>query len=329
LGKEEDLFPSGATGIRLTFSFGTPELQLERAINIKAAARSVDCDCTVVADLAGEKVRLGTFRREPTVEARAGARVRLVANDSADPSPEDLTLPIPNAAFLARLKKGNVITIGDGAAVLVITGAGDDHVAAEVMDNGVINHTRGLTLQGSEFRPQPLTPKDLGDLDHVLSRPEYDCVAVSFVASDADVVRVRQLMDKAGRKIPVIAKIETQVGVENIESICRVADCVMAARGDLALAIPWVELPAAVDQIAKAAMRAGKPWILATQVAEGLERFVMPTRAEICDLANWLKEGTAGVLLSYETAFGARPVAAVACTAQILRRWGNTDAPRF
>jgi pyruvate kinase len=329
LGKEEELFPSGATGIRLTFSFATPDLQLERATTIKMAARSVGCDCTVVADLAGEKVRLGAFSNAPTVEARLGARVRLVPVETANPSPEDLTLPVPNAAFMARLKKGNVITVGDGAAVITITEATDSNAVGEITDSGVINQTRGLTVQGSDFCPQSLTAKDLSDLKHILSRQEYDCVALSFVASEADVLQVRDLMAKMGRSMPIVAKIETQAGVDNIDKICRVADCLMAARGDLALAIPWVELPGAVDRIAKASIAAGKPWILATQVAEGLERFAIPTRAEVCDLANWLKEGTAGVLLSYETAFGARPVAAVACTAQILRRWGNPDAPRF
>jgi pyruvate kinase len=94
LGKEAELFTCGATGIRLTFSFGTPKLQLERAIAIKAAAKAVGCDCTVVADLAGDKIRLGTFVREPTVEARSGASVRLIASENSDPSPDNIILPI-------------------------------------------------------------------------------------------------------------------------------------------------------------------------------------------------------------------------------------------
>lgn len=321
LGKEEQLFQSGATGIRLTFNFGTPELQHERAVTIKEAASRVGSSCFVVADLGGEKFRLGTFQGEPTVAAAAGSVVRLIHADTSSPTPDDLILPVPNAAFLSQLKVGSVVTVGDGGAVFVVSQISDSEVLAEMTSDGVINNCRGITIQGEEFQPNSLTPKDLQDLDHIISSEVYDAIALSFVGADSDVLQARQLTDKANRKIPIIAKIETAAGVENIKAICHVADFVMAARGDLAVAIPWLELPAAVQQISSAARESSKPWILATQIAEGLERFTMPTRAEICDLAHWIEEGCAGILLSYETAFGARPVDAVACTAAIMERW--------
>jgi pyruvate kinase len=135
-------------------------------------------------------------------------------------------------------------------------------------------------------------------------------------------VRVREFAQKANRNITVLAKIETSTGLENIVSICRAANMVMAARGDLALTLPWVELPAAVRTIASACQTSSTPWILATQIMEGLERFAIPTRAEICDLAHWLSEGCAGVMLSYETAFGGHPTTAVAYASAMLKRWG-------
>lgn len=323
LGKEEDLFRSGATGIRLTFNFGTPELQHERAVTIKEAAARVGVSCFVVADLGGEKFRLGTFQGDPTVTGAAGAVVHLIHADTSSPSPNNLVLPVPNLLFLSQLKKGSVVTVGDGSAVFVVSKVSDGEILAEMASDGVINNCRGLTIQGAEFRPSSLTPKDIQDLDHILSSEVYDAVALSFVSSEADVLQARQISDKASRKIPIIAKIETAAGVDNVDDICRVADFVMAARGDLAVAIPWLELPFAVQRIASAAQATATPWILATQIAEGLERFTIPTRAEICDLAHWMNEECAGVLLSYETAFGARPVAAVACTAKIMERWGN------
>jgi pyruvate kinase len=109
--------------------------------------------------------------------------------------------------------------------------------------------------------------------------------------------------------------------LEAIAEIANAADWVMAARGDLALNIPWVELPGAVSRIAEAARRAGKPWILATQIAEGVDRSTLPTRAEICDLAHWMQRGCRGVLLSFETAFGPRPRAAVKAATRLVRRW--------
>jgi pyruvate kinase len=133
-----------------------------------------------------------------------------------------------------------------------------------------------------------------------------DAVAVSFVDGATVVDEVRQLTG-----LPVVSKIETAGGLEVLSTICSASDYVMAARGDLALAVPWVELPGAVQQIASACRDSGTPCILATQFAEGIEKFALPTRAEICDLAHWLDEGAAGVMLSYETVFGTQPIRAV------------------
>ncbi|NEQ48513.1 MAG: hypothetical protein F6K11_00005 [Leptolyngbya sp. SIO3F4] len=159
------------------------------------------------------------------------------------------------------------------------------------------------------------------DLEHILEFPAYDAIALSFVSSENDIKRVRQMSRSYNRDIDIIAKIETLAGVENINRICQYADFVMAARGDLALAIPWVELPSAMRQISSSAKLNSTPWILATQIMEGLERFTMPTRAEICDLAHWLMKGSSGILLSYETCFGAKPVEAVVCAKKLLNRW--------
>ena len=320
-GKEKELFLSGATGVRLTFSYGTPAIQDDRAIVAREAATQVGRPCFIIADLAGEKFRLGTFTGQSTIEVAAGTSIRLVNADSSSPSSDDVVLPIPRASFFSYLKKGSRITIGDGAAVLIATRVSADEALAEMITDGTINNHRGLTIQSGEFRPRCLTTKDLNDLDHILSSPLYDAVALSFTGAAIDISTVRELAQKANRNVPVIAKIETLAGLENIDAICRTSDFVMAARGDLALAQPWIELPEAMQRIVSTAKATSTPWILATQVVEGLERYTLPTRSEICDLAHWLKEGCSGVLLSYETAFGSRPVDAIACTASMLARW--------
>lgn len=327
LNMEGQMLLSGATGVRLTFSFGTPEYQYERAVCIRKAAEQVNRPCYIVADLAGGKLRLGTFQNEPTISARAGQAVFFVPAETIDPLYGGrITLPVPEVSFgsfVSKLRQGSIITIGDGGAVLVVSKIVGDQIIAEMLTDGTLDQKRGLTIQGTDFQPSSLTTKDVQDLKHILATPIYDAIAVSFVSSSQDILEVRQLMCDTPRKIPVVAKIETAKGVANIKEICQCSDIVMAARGDLALAIPWVELPAAVQEIANTARENSTPWILATQIAEGLQRFSIPTRAEICDLANWLEEGCSGILLSYETAFGAKPIAAVECTASILRRWGK------
>jgi pyruvate kinase len=323
LGKEGELFLSGATGARLTFSYGTPALQLERAIALKKAAAEAGRPCQVIADLEGENFRLGVFHEQPTFRVETGSSVRFTVPESGPLSSADLVLPVPNPLFFSQLTKGSVITIGDGSVLLVVTRTWTNNALAEVVIGGVVNNCRVLSVQGSKFQPRSLTDKDIQDLNHVLASTEYDAVALSYVSSESDILLVRKMIRDAGRKMSIIAKIETPAGLENIDSISESADVVMAARGDLALTMPWKELPSAVQKIASTASSFSTPWILATQIVEGLERFAMPTRAEICDLANWLQQGCSGVLLSYETAFGVRPVDAVSCTASMMERWGS------
>jgi len=246
-----------------------------------------------------------------------------LAFGSTASQPSDPVLPVQSSAFFAQIREGSVVTVGDGGAVLQIKRVAGDEAWAEVLQDGIVDQNRGLTVQGREFQPLALTEKDLADLEHILRSPLYDVVALSFVSSEKDVLRVRKLAQEVGSHIAVLAKIETAGGVENIDAICSSSDAVMAARGDLALALPWVELPHAVTQIARHAVAKGTPWVLATQVLEGLERFALPTRAEICDLAHWLQQGCAGVLLSYETAFGRCPELAVTSAAALLARWGQ------
>lgn len=323
LGKEEELLRAGATGARLTFSFGTPRLQEERAGRLREAAARAGKPCRVVADLAGEKFRLGEFADGPSLSVRAGDPVRLVASTAASTADGGLTLPVVTPGFFAALNRGTAIVVGDGGAMLKVTTTAAAEARAEATADGVIDQCRGLTVQGSARPPVSLTDKDLADLDFVLGSLAFDAVALSFVACAADVVRVRERATRAGRKIAVVAKVETPAGVAEAPAICRVADQILVGRGDLALTAPWVDLFGSVRAVSAAARAQGVPWLLGTQVAEGLERFAFPTRAEICDLSHWLQAGCAGVLLSYETAFGRRPIDAVAAVAALLARWGT------
>jgi pyruvate kinase len=320
-GVEEDLMSAGADGVRLTFSYSTPQYQLERAEFHRKISKKLGSSFIIAADLAGEKVRLGQFRHAPTVPVMAGDEFQLVAGDLSDPSGERM-LAVPSRSFFSRLTRGSLVTVGDGSAVFEVLKIGFETTSVVAVGNGTINQRRGLTVQGGGFMPVCLTDKDYADLRFVAETEAFDAVALSFVSSEADVAQARNVLSSYASSLPIIAKVETAVGIDNLTEICNAADIVMAARGDLALAVPWVELPAAMDEIERASRQSGTPWILATQVAEGLERFVMPTRAEICDLAHWLKLGCSGVLLSYETAFGANPTQAVKVTRQMIERWG-------
>jgi pyruvate kinase len=325
IGKEEEIIAAGATGVRLTFSYSTPQYQLRRAAVHHDIAKRLECDFQVVADLAGEKFRLGEFDGPATMPVSAGEEFRLIYGLSSDPVGSRV-FTVTNQSFFLGVQAGALITVGDGSAIFEVKEAAADIVTLTVATGGSVNQSRGLTVQGSRFRPRCLTDKDRTDLEFIAASGTFDAVALSFVAERADIDQARRTLASAAKPIPIIAKVETATGVENVADICKATDAVMAARGDLALAVPWVELPGAVMKIEEAALASNTPWILATQVVEGLERFALPTRAEICDLAHWMGRGCSGVLLSYETAFGADPIGAVEATRRLIDRWSLKDA---
>lgn len=321
LGREAELLSAGATGVRLTFSYGTAALQIERAKALKRTAAEIGRRCLIVADLPGEKWRLGRFEGAATISLRQGTRVEFTLQDVGSPDPVHPSLPVSSHRFFECVRVGDCVIVGDGAAAIDITSVTDKSVLGEMASDGVINQTRGLTVRGTAFEPSSMMPRDVSDLEEILACEYFDCVAVSFVSRAVTIAAVRKQAEAVGRQVAIVAKIETRTGVDEVGKIAQIADCVMAARGDLAFAVPWVELPEAVAQIANAARAAKIPWILATQVAEGLDRQAIPTRAEVCDLAHWREVGCSGVLLSSETAFGRNAVEAVRCTAAMLARW--------
>jgi len=313
-------FAAGATGCRLTFSFGTQELQLQRAQRLKHCAKAVSRECFVVADLAGEKIRLGNFETN-NLQIKSGAVITLVAPKRKF-CVEELVLPVNSDSFFAGAEVGNNVILGDGSAVLEVKTVLPGEIKTQALSDGVINPNRGVVIQNQHFNPSSLTDKDISDLKFIAQSSAFDAVAISFVSSAEDVIRARNIINSvSGRQIPIIAKLETKVGIENVNEIADTADFLMAARGDLALFMPWTELPASVSKIQRAAKEKQKPWVLATQVVEGLERFEFPTRAEICDLAQWLTRGTSGIMLSYETAFGPKPISAIMAVTSMTKRW--------
>jgi len=311
------LLEAGATGARLTFSHGTADLQVRRAQQVRRVA--ANRDVFIVADLQGEKCRLAGIEGVPTVPVYAGQPLVLTGGE-IDLENVPIRLPLQVAALLRRFSPGDVIVEGDGALTLRATEVSSDGVVVLPLADGILRPGRGLTVQGG-FVPQAITSKDLGDLAAIAESAAFDAVAVSFVSGRSDIERARDAVRHARRPLAVVAKIETAQALDRLDEIAQSSDALMAARGDLALAIPWEELPAATSRLAEAAARGARPWIVATQLMEGLERFAFPTRAEICDLAHWMAIGAYGAMLSFETAFGPRGVEAVRCSRVLIDRY--------
>jgi pyruvate kinase len=311
------LFEAGATGARLTFSYGTPELQCERAQQLLAIGKSIGLKPYLVADLQGEKCRFSKIEGTDEIPVQKDEPILLTGGET-ELTHKPLRVPIQISRYLDMFDVNDVIVEGDGALLLKVIRKDDSGVMCVPETDGVLHPGRGLLVRKPSFRPAPMSKKDESDIRAIDDAGLFDAIAVSFVGQAGDIKEARKLLLKHGSSMSIIAKIETQLGVHNLRAIANEADILMAARGDLALTTPWTSLYRQVSDISSMAAEMGRDWILATQLMEGLERFVIPTRAEICDLAHWVSEGATGVMLSYETAFGPRPIEAVKAASDIL-----------
>lgn len=315
-----ELIKAGATGARLTFSFGTPDLQVERARQLRSAADDLGRQFLIVADLQGEKCRFSKIENVDEIAVRTDTPFLIVAGASdLTSNPVAIAVQIPE--YIETLEAGDVIVEGDGALIIRVIEKTSLGALCAPETDGVLHPGRGLLVQKRDFRPKSMVAKDRTDLVAVIDSDVFDGVAVSFVASADDVNQAKGIMRGAGTELPIISKIETQKGVDLIDEIANVSDAVMIARGDLALTAPWIDLYSNVVKVSQSAKRHNVPWILATQIAEGLEHFEFPTRAEICDLAHWVSEGADAVMLSFETAFGRRPIGAIRAVRDVFDRY--------
>ena len=314
---------AGANGVRYTLSYATPALHIERAKTVAARASSLGLEVYAIADLPGEKFRLGSFPGEK-VQVEVGARIRLCTASESDVGAVQPALPLQGDELLSSTDIGSRIIVGDGGVELQVVEVGGLCLTCEVLRGGTIEHNRGLTLSGGAKEPRSLTPSDISMLEEIAAAECFDAIALSFASDPADLLMAREILAGAKRPASLIAKIETERGVERLREICAVADIVMAARGDLALAIDPSTLYAAVMEIARSSSEAGIPWVLATQLLEGLDHLGFPTRAELTDVVGWMDRGAAGAMLSRETVFGGHPIESIRVLRSLLaapRNW--------
>jgi pyruvate kinase len=314
----DDTLLAGATGVRYTFSYSTPELHIERARAVAARAVALGLDVYAIADLPGEKFRLASFPGE-VIQVEVGDQIRLGAPDKTDVHASVPVLPLQQENFLLGASRGSRIVVGDGGVELrVEEPATGGIITCEVIRGGVVENNRGLTLVGGVHEPRSLTETDLKMLEAITESNIFDAVALSFLSDPDDLKIAREIISSIERPLALVAKIETLTGVERSDEICQLSDVVMAARGDLALAIDPAMLYAAVSRLARSAVQAGVPWLLATQLLEGLDHFGFPTRAELTDIVGWMERGAAGAMLSRETVFGGRPVESIKLLRSLL-----------
>ncbi len=310
------LLAAGTDTCRVNLSHGPIETSLGRVAAVRRAAERAGRHIGVLCDLPGPKVRTTAFAEG--VEVAPSQRLHLVdARPGASVTSDASVIAIALQGAVSLLEPGDIVGLGDGGVQLVVVEPGAETVLVEVRSGGKLRGRPGVVLPEDRIPLTSPTADDLAMLERLLE-VGIDYVAVSFVQTAADVQAVQRAGGASGPL--VIAKVETQAAVDDLEAIIEMADGVMVARGDLGVRVPLEDVPHIQRRLIQAGVSYGKPVITATQMLESMITAPTPTRAEVTDVANAVSQGTSAVMLSAETAVGRDPVAVVEAMARIIVR---------
>ncbi|MEV6322122.1 pyruvate kinase [Nocardia sp. NPDC051787] len=308
-----ELVESGMDVARLNFSHGEHVDHAENYKKVRQAADHLGRAVGILADLQGPKIRLGRFLEGKTVWA-TGEEVRITVDD-IDGTHDRVSTTYKELAQDA--KAGDRLLVDDGKVGLVVTRVDGNDVVCRVTEGGPVSNNKGVSLPGMDVSVPALSEKDIEDLEFAL-KLGVDFIALSFVRSPSDVELVHDVMDRVGRRVPVIGKLEKPEAIDNLEAVVLAFDAVMVARGDLGVELPLEQVPIVQKRAIQMARENAKPVIVATQMLESMIDNSRPTRAEASDVANAVLDGADAVMLSGETSVGKYPIETVRTMARIV-----------
>ena len=306
----EAMFRAGMTGIRLNLSHVTLAQAADQVDALHKAAQRCGKQAELLIDMQGPELRVGVLAEPMTLHE--GERVELGGKG----------IPLPEIAISALLA-GQEVLLDDGKLLLRVTEQTESGAVAEVLRGGVLRGRKSLALPGADLDPPTMTASDVENI-RVAASCGVTGVMQPFVRSRRDLETVRRALDEnGGANIRLFAKIENQMGLERLPEFLETADEIVIARGDLGNAIPLWELPAQ-KRIEAQCRKAGKPFMVVTQMLASMEQNPVPTRAEVSDIFNAVADGAAAVMVTGETAVGKWPV-------EVIRYLSNTvqAAERF
>ncbi len=308
----EAMCRAGMNVARLNFSHGTHEEHLEKIRLIRRVREKLQLPIAIMLDTKGPEYRIKTFRE---------GRISLKDGDSFTLTTEEVEgdqnrVSVTYKQLTRELGPGDTVLINNGLVILKVQEVQGPEIRCLVEAGGELSNRKSMNFPGKVMKHEYLSDQDRSDILFGI-REDVDFVAASFVSCREDVQAIRTLLDEnGGKNIDIIAKIENRKGVENVESICEVADGIMVARGDLGVEIPFMEVPAVQKFLISRCRLLGKRVITATEMLESMIHNPRPTRAEISDVANAVYDGSSAIMLSGETAAGKFPVQAVQTMAE-------------
>ncbi len=311
----DTLLDAGVDVVRFNFSHGDHAEHKKRIDAVRRSARRARRHIALLQDLGGPKIRIGDFEGGKIV-LKEGALFTLSTKKCVG-TPERVYVNYKRLP--QEVDAGQAILLDDGTKRLEVVRTTDTEVMTRVIVGGLIRSRRGVNVPGAHLSVSCLTAKDKRDILFGIEN-DVDFFALSFVRGAKDVVQLRRILTRKKSHAKIIAKIETQEAIEDIDAIISVADGVMVARGDLAVEVPAENVPHYQKMIIKKCNTVGKPVIVATQMLESMINAPVPTRAEVADVTNAILDGTDAVMLSAETAIGKYPHEAVTVMASVACR---------
>ncbi|MBQ4235340.1 MAG: pyruvate kinase [Treponema sp.] len=314
-----EMILSGMNVARFNFSHGTYEWHSQAMERVRRISGELNIPVGIMLDTKGPEIRTGNTDGNKDLVISSGDVIEITGDDSpctqgSGETPTHISLSWKEAG--KKLRPGHKVLIADGLVELLVEKNDGEKVICRALNSGKFSSKKNVNLKGIHAGLPIMAEKDKEDLKFGASM-DVDFVAASFVSFPEEVVQIKDFLKKAGANAKVIAKIENEEGLNNIEMIAREADGVMVARGDLGVQVAEERIPLAQKEIIRVCQKIGKPVITATQMLDSMIVNPRPTRAELTDVSNAVFDGTDAVMLSGETASGKYPVESIKTMALI------------
>ena len=304
------LYNEGINVVRMNSAHMTEEGFVQVITNVREVSKTIG----IMMDTKGPEIRTTATATGEKIKVKTGDRLKVIGDINVLSTEQQISVSYPS--IVADVPVGNVLLIDDGETALKVIEKTADSLLVEVQNDGTIGSRKSVNIPGVSVNLPSITAKDKKCIE-IAIKYGADFIAHSFVRHKGDVLDVQKILDEHNSDIKIIAKIENQEGVDNIDEIYEHAYGVMVARGDLGIEVPQEKIPGIQRLLIRKAIQYKKPVIVATQMLHTMIENPRPTRAEIADIANAVYYGTDAVMLSGETAYGKYPIEAVRTMAQV------------
>ena len=302
----------GMNVTRINFSHGTEKQHQEMVDLVRFVNKKYHRNIALLQDLAGYRIRVGNLKKKKLL-----GKDKVVYMSYAKLDGDENHIPFDYAEDLKTISRGAQVFIDDGRIQLKVIGHESKRLKLKVVQEGVLKDRKGINIPTLKLHSNIMTAQDRKDLEFGLKN-KFEKIAQSFVRNKRDIQRVMDIVKAVHPSCKVIAKIESEEGVRNLDSILEACDGVMVARGDLGVTLPLYKIPVMQKYIIRHCNRMKKLSITATQMLESMIENGRPTRAEVSDVANAILDGSDYVMLSGETATGKYPSRSIQLMSQII-----------